>query len=143
MMDLEESLMSGIPFAYKLPRQASAQQSVKATQFDFDAFDESLQKQWQNDRAKKATKRQERYLKRLEAQPTKLNRKKAKRAGASETSLMSFNKSSPNGTSEPDFHTLNQTIKLFIENTARAELSLPPMEKKFRYAIHMLADTYK
>lgn len=140
MMGYEESLMDGIMFSYK---PHTRYQSAKATHFDFDAFDESLQKQWQSDRAKKALKRQERYLKRLEAQPTKLNRKKAKRAGAPTASMFSLNNAGLGESAEPDFHRLNDRIKTFVEAGSLAQLALPPMDKKFRYAVHMLADTYR
>lgn len=134
ILAFEETLIEG--GAYRL-------KSAKTTAFDFDAFDESLQKQWQNDRAKKALKRQERYLKRLEAQPTKLNRKKAKRVGCPETSVFSWSSDNVDGLANPDFHRVDQNIRTFIESTTRAELALPPMDKKYRYAIHMLADAYR
>lgn len=109
-------------------------------QFDFDDLDRSLQKQWQKDRATKALKRQERYLKRLEAQPSKANRKKAKRAGVSGLE-MRFEQGSVS--SMPDMHRIDGNIRAFIETSERQELALPPMDKKYRYAIHMLAEAYR
>lgn len=143
LMAFEERFMNGGTVAYKASKRADNGQLVSSAHFDFDAFDESLQKQWQNDRAKKALKRQERYLKRLEAQPTKLNRKKAKRAGASADPWHLLDDGGQNSTLEPDFHRIDAKIRLFVENTSRAEFALPPMDKKFRYAVHMLADAYR
>lgn len=143
LMALEELLMNGASFTYKAPKSLTKRQSVDSSHFDFDAFDDSLQKQWQKDRAKKALKRQERYLKRLEAQPTKSNRKKAKRAGASQDIWSDFADTFANATVQPDFHRIDSNIRSFVEDTSRAEIALPPMDKKFRYAVHMLADAYR
>jgi hypothetical protein len=118
----------------KLARSGKGSSLHSSTAFDFDDLDESLQKQWQNDRAKKALKRQERYLKRLEAQPTKSNKKKAKRAGVPDVSI--------EGDTMPDFHQLDRRIRTFIEDSEHGELHLPPMDKKTRYAVHMLANAY-
>ena len=43
----------------------------------------------------------------------------------------------------PEFHKINTDLRDFIDNSGYGEYPLPPMDKKFRYAIHMLADAYK
>lgn len=150
-LDIDEDVTDGRGYTYQAGRSLSAsKKNPKISTFndslvDFDDVDEYLQKQWLQDRAKKAVKRQERYLKRLEAQPTKANRKKAKRAGvagfASSGSFVHELASKQDAT--PDLHRINRNIQSFIEDSTRAEITLPPMEKKFRYAIHMLAEAYR
>lgn len=121
--------------------------------FETDDFDDYLQAQWLKDRQKKAIKKQERLLKRLEGKPTKANAKKAKRAankargwGADLDDGEDFG---VNGDSDradarvPEFHKINEDLRDFIENSGYAEYPLPPMDKKFRVAIHMLANAYK
>lgn len=150
-LDLDESITDDRGYTYKAGRPLStSKKNSKFSTFndslvEFDDVDEYLQKQWLQDRAKKAVKRQERYLKRLEAQPTKANRKKAKRAGAAglATSASFVHESASKQDAAPDLHRINRNIQTFIEESTRAEITLPPMEKKFRYAIHMLAEAYR
>ena len=120
--------------------------------FETDAFDDMLQAQWRKDRQKKAIKRQERALQRLEQKSSKANAKKAKRAVANSRGFFQ-NDRDDNETSGfdlrfsggvvPPFHRINEDIRTWIDTTSFAEYPLPPMDKKFRCAIHMLATAYK
>lgn len=112
-----------------------------------DDIDEMLQAQWRKDREKKAIKRQERALARLEKKPSKANSKKAKRAAQkvrgfrdSDDDMMDLD---VGGGKVPQFHKINQDLRDFIETTHMGEYALPAMDKKYRVAIHMLADAYK
>ena len=113
-----------------------------------DDIDDMLQAQWRKDREKKAIKRQERALARLEQKPSKANTKKAKRAAQKAKAFRDDDGDvmvdlEITGGRVPQFHRINQDLKDFIENSGAGEYALPAMDKKFRFAIHMLADAYK
>ena len=113
-----------------------------------DDIDDMLQAQWRKDREKKAIKRQERALARLEAKPSKANSKKAKRAAAKARGFRDddgdvMGDLDVMGGKVPQFHRINVDLKDFIENSGLGEYALPPMDKRFRVAIHMLAEAYK
>lgn len=126
----------------------SARRKNQAPGFMGDEFDEMLQKQWRKDREKKAIRRQERALARLEKKPTRANAKKAKRAAEKAKGFRDDDDvdSDIDGgvlSKLPQFHKINDDLRRFIEHSGGGEYALPPMDKKFRYAIHMLADAYK
>lgn len=136
--DLEELLMS-----------KPARRARQAPDFKDDIFGEQLQAQWRRDREKKAARRQERALKRLEQKPSRANAKKAKRASAKRKGFRSGDVSDEEASLKtasavaPDFHRLNEELKKWINESGFAEYQLPPMDKKFRMAVHMLAGAYK
>jgi hypothetical protein len=90
-----------------------------------------MQAQWQTDRNRKADRKKARLAKRLESQPTKANRKKAKRAGIEVAPVLRV-----------DLHTVHASIKEFLMVPDRMSLNLPPMDKKERVAVHLLAECY-
>ena len=144
----------------------------QAPTFESDFFDDVLQAQWLKDKQKKAIRKQEKALQRLEQKPNKSNAKKAKRAsvkakaydmdddfGVLDGECLLHQIDLPgltictlfpqgvdlrlSGGRVPEFHRINTDLRNFIENSGHAEYPIQPMDKKFRYAIHMLADAYK
>ena len=127
-----------------------ARRNRQQPKFGSDIFDELLQSQWIKDREKKAIRRQERALKRLEAKPNKSNAKRAKRASLKAKAYREEESAGDtdidlrlSGGKVPAFHRINDDLKYFIEHSGHGEYEVPPMDKKFRYAIHMLAGAYK
>lgn len=101
---------------------------------DFNSEDEfinELQEQWQKDRQRKSDRKRARLQARMESKPTKANIKKAKRAGVEIKPRNAI-----------DLHAIHISIKDFLSTPDRATLSLPPMGKKDRVAVHLLAECY-
>ncbi|GAA5874063.1 hypothetical protein JCM8547_004818 [Rhodosporidiobolus lusitaniae] len=103
------------------------------------AFSASLAAQWETDRQKKAKKKAERAAVRaaqLEAETRDAHRYSSKSGGKKGKSSAAF---------EPinDAATVNIRIRHFIlYDLSTSTLSLPPMSKKARIAVHLLAEVY-
>lgn len=90
-----------------------------------------LQEQWEKDKERKSQKKRERLLARLERQPTKKELKKAKKMGLE-----------PKPKNGIDLHEIHASIQSFLMSPNQDHLSLPPMGKKDRVAVHLLAECY-
>ena len=95
-------------------------------------FADSLQEQWANDRSKKGEYKKARALARAEAQEDKpwLSKKGPKPPSARP------------GTNPSDVASINLQIREFLLALSKTSLSLPPMSKKSRVAVHLLAEVY-
>lgn len=142
--DIDALIMSGLQ-----PSRRKANKQPPSTKDTF--FDAHLQKQWQADRQKKALKKQERALARAEQNPNRSNKRKAKRAAGQARGFSARDDEGDmmlefdiNGNARiPEFHKINEDLRHFIESSGNMQYELPPMDKKFRYAIHDLAAAYK
>ncbi|GAA5946140.1 hypothetical protein JCM3765_000132 [Sporobolomyces pararoseus] len=132
--DEEDEMMYGTPSSSKRKNK-----NKKSRNFD-GAFSEDLASQWELDRQKKAVKKNERAAARaaaLEADSrdaSKYGKKsKGKQASKFSTTLDSRN----------DAATMNSIIREFIVYDLTGQtLDLPPMSKKSRIAVHLLAEVY-
>ncbi|KAA1114880.1 hypothetical protein PGT21_026258 [Puccinia graminis f. sp. tritici] len=96
-------------------------------------FIDDLQKKWKMDRARKAEKKKARAEARL------LSVAKTKKQKKKEARRESINSNPP-----PDVPKLNEMIRDFIcFETDQQVLTLPPVDKKSRAAIHEIANLYK
>lgn len=96
-----------------------------------DEFMEELQNQWEQDRKRKSQRKKDRAADRLANNPTKANKKKAKRAGVEVKPKGNIN-----------LHVIHMDIVGFLERPDMPSLSLPPMCKRDRVAVHLLAEAY-
>ncbi|KAJ9125919.1 hypothetical protein QFC24_002704 [Naganishia onofrii] len=113
-----------------------------------------LQSQWEKDRQKKADKKRQRELDRLEAAMSLYPAsKKGKGKGKKGKPRFGFDDiDSDNDDMTPgrkkgiqpvtDLGSLNQEIRKFIEDSGKTTMSLPPMEKFSRKKVHELAACY-
>ncbi|PLW42121.1 hypothetical protein PCANC_10966 [Puccinia coronata f. sp. avenae] len=94
-------------------------------------FIDDLQKKWKLDRARKAERKKARAEARRQSEPkTKKQRKKADKKASTDP--------------PPDVPTLNNMIRDFIcFQTDEQTLTLPPVDKKSRAAVHQIANLYK
>ncbi|GAA5936265.1 uncharacterized protein JCM15063_002763 [Sporobolomyces koalae] len=131
--DEEDEMMYGTP--------GSSKRKNKSKSRNFDgAFSESLAAQWNVDRQKKASKKAERAAARAAAveasardAPKYGKKSKGKAASKYSTTLDSRN----------DASTMNSIIREFIVYDLTGQsLDLPPMSKKSRIAVHLLAEVY-
>ena len=107
-------------------------QKQKATMFDSDdEFMHDLQAQWEQDRKRKSQRKKDRLADRLAQNPTKANRKKAKRAGVEVRPTSSVN-----------LKIIHADMVAFLQRPDMPSLSLPPMAKRDRVAVHLLAEAY-
>ncbi|KAK4702219.1 hypothetical protein P7C70_g4007, partial [Phenoliferia sp. Uapishka_3] len=109
---------------------AVASGSSKKSKKKPDFFASELQAQWEKDRSKKGDFKRKRALARAEAEEASPHlRKKGPLPPAS------FSGSS-------DAASLNILMREFVLNAGKSSLSLPPMSKKSRVAVHLLAEVY-
>lgn len=98
--------------------------------FSNSAFDSDLEDQWSKDRSKKSEYKRQRALARAEAVDATSMSKKGPRAPPSFA-----------GSSDAAF--LNSRIRDFLlYDLSSPSMALPPMSKKSRVAVHLLAETY-
>lgn len=92
-------------------------------------FVDELQAQWENDRSKKGEYKKARAL---------------ARATTTEFSTPHLKKGSkPSASSASDVVSINYSIREFLmHDVGRTTLSLPPMSKKSRVAVHLLSEAY-
>ena len=95
-------------------------------------FADSLQEQWANDRSKKGEYKEARALARAKAQDARpyFMKKGAKPPPAR------------HGTNSSDVASINLEIREFLLALSKTSLALPPMSKKSRVAVHLLAEVY-
>lgn len=111
----------------------------KGRNFD-GAFSESLASQWDLDRQKKAVKKNERAAARAAA--NEADSRDAPKYGKKSKGKNS-SKYSPTLDSRNDASTMNSVIREFIVYDLTGQtLDLPPMSKKSRIAVHLLAEVY-
>ena len=95
-------------------------------------FADSLQEQWASDRSKKGEYKKARALARAETKEDKpwLSKKGPKPPTARA------------GTNPSDVASINLQIREFLLSLSKTSLALPPMSKKSRVAVHLLAEVY-
>ncbi|KAL8284032.1 hypothetical protein RQP46_005145 [Phenoliferia psychrophenolica] len=110
------------------PRSSSSKKSKKQPAH----FATELQAQWEKDRAKKSA------FKRARAEA------RAESSSSTHLTLPSSHKKGPPSSlsASSDAAALNVAMKEFILSPAKMSLSLPPMSKKSRVAVHLLAELY-
>lgn len=113
-----------------------------------------LQSQWEKDRQKKADKKKQRELDRLEAAmslyPASKKGKGKGKKGKPRFGFEDFDSDDEDRTLgrkrgiQPvtDLGSLNQEIRKFIRDSGKTTMTLPPMEKFSRKRVHELASCY-
>ena len=125
--------------ARKLPAASKKKKKKNAGKNYGGAFSASLAEQWELDRKSKAQKKAERAAVRAAAREAESRdayrggRTAGKKAKAAREAASQSN----------DAATINKQIRQFIQyEIGMATMSLPPMSKKSRIAVHLLAEAY-
>ncbi|GAA5838450.1 hypothetical protein JCM3766R1_005548 [Sporobolomyces carnicolor] len=133
--DEEDEMMYGTPSSSKRKNK-----NKNGRAFD-GAFSEDLASQWELDRQKKAVKKNERAAARAAALGA--DSRDASKYGKKSKGKQASKYSPPTLDSRNDAATMNSIIREFIVYDLAAQtLDLPPMSKKSRIAVHLLAEVY-
>jgi len=119
---------------------------------------EELQAQWEKDRSRKASKKQQRQAARQAAaydpfpnthghakktKKSKKQRKQETRERRAALKALADDDDVPAATAPPDsFAQINEWIVRFLSDPAHTTLTLPPMRKRDRAMVHNMADAY-